>query len=283
MDILNSAYSDFFKTLYREDDLDRNLVYMKDLPTDPVLCRLKIKSDLVLSGGEFFALAFMHLGGNHIDHEILKNDEGLWIQETDKKEYTFSLPFNIALTGERLALNLLQRSCAISTSTKRLVNKAEPKGIKILDTRKTTPGLRALEKNAVVCGGGYNHRLGQADMWMVKDNHKKFFGGVTKAVEFFRSKRGFYTPIEVEIHDLDELKEAFDLGINHVMLDNFSPDEIEKAVAIKPLDCTYEVSGGVNLSNIETYLIEGVDAISAGFITSYPERVDISLKLEPLS
>lgn len=280
MDILNNAYQDFLKTLFAEDDLSRNLVYMKDLPAEPVVCRLKFKSDLVLSGGEFFTMAFQYLGAPHLDIELLKADEGKWISESDKKEYVFSLPFNIALTGERIALNLLQRSCAISTTTRRLVEKAKGSGVKILDTRKTTPGLRALEKNAVVVGGGFNHRLGQTDMWMVKDNHKKYFGGVTEAVEFFRKRNGFYTPIEVEIHDLAELKEAVDLGIKHMMLDNFSPEDIHNAMDIKPEDATYEVSGGVNLENIENYLISGVDAISSGMITSYPERVDISLKME---
>jgi nicotinate-nucleotide pyrophosphorylase (carboxylating) len=280
MDILNSAYHDFFKTLFEEDDLNRNLVYMKDLPNDQVKCRLKIKSDLVLSGGEFFVMAFQYLGAKHLDLDLLKSEEGQWIKAADKKEYVFTLPFNVALTGERIALNLLQRSCAISTSTKQLVEKASGSGVKILDTRKTTPGLRALEKNAVVIGGGYNHRLGQTDMWMVKDNHKKFFGGVKEAVDFFKSRNGFYTPIEVEIHDLEELKVAIDLGVRHLMLDNFSPADIKKAVEIKPAGVTYEVSGGVNLSNLQDYLIDGVDAISSGVITSYPERVDISLKME---
>jgi len=280
MDILNTAYQDFFKTLYTEDDLNRNLVYMKDLPNDPVTCKLKIKSDLVLSGGEFFAMAFQYLGAPHLDIELLKSDEGKWIKENNKKEFVFTLPFNIALTGERIALNLLQRSCAISTTTRKMVEKAEGSGVKILDTRKTTPGLRALEKNAVVVGGGHNHRLGQTDMWMVKDNHKKFFGGVKEAVDFFRSRNGFYTPIEVEIHDLAELKEALDMGVKHLMLDNFSPEDIRKAMDVKPESATYEVSGGVNLENLESYLINGVDAISSGMITSYPERVDISLKME---
>jgi nicotinate-nucleotide pyrophosphorylase (carboxylating) len=280
MDILNNAYRDFYETLFAEDDLSRNFVYMKNLPTEPVRCRLKIKSDLVLSGGEFFALAFQYLGASDLEIDLLKHDEGKWLLETDRKEYTFTLPFNIALTGERIALNLLQRSCAISTTTRRLVDKTEDFGIKILDTRKTTPGLRALEKNAVVEGGGFNHRLGQTDMWMVKDNHKKYFGGVREAVEFFKSRKAFYTPIEVEIHDLTELKEAVDLGVMHFMLDNFSLDDIHRAIDIKPDGATYEVSGGVNLSNIENYLIDGIDAISSGTITSYPERVDISLKME---
>ncbi len=280
MDILNSAYHNFFKTLFEEDDLNRNLVYMKDLPADPVKCRLKIKSDLVLSGGEFFVMAFQYLGAKNLDHDLLKEDEGKWIKGGDKKEYVFTLPFNIALTGERIALNLLQRSSAISTTTRRLVEATDGSNVKVLDTRKTTPGLRALEKNAVVIGGGYNHRLGQTDMWMVKDNHKKFFGGVKEAVDFFKARNGFYTPIEVEIHDLEELKVAIDLGVRHLMLDNFSPADIQKAIEIKPAGATYEVSGGVFIGNVQDYLIEGVDAISSGMITSYPERVDISLKME---
>lgn len=154
MELLKEANNEFFKNLYREDDLERNMVYLKRLPKDLVLCRLKIKSDLVLSGGEYFAGAFSYLGDVHIDHELLKKDEGKWILEEYKREYEFTMPFNVALTGERLALNLLQRSSAISSVTKNMVDKAAPKGIKIIDTRKTTPGLRSLEKNAVVSGGG---------------------------------------------------------------------------------------------------------------------------------
>jgi nicotinate-nucleotide pyrophosphorylase (carboxylating) len=257
-----------------EDDLGRNGYYTQSLPTDSVTCSLKIKDDLTIAGMPWFIESFRFLGAKLSD-ELLQW-EGKFLKKGS--ELNFELPFSLALTGERIALNLLQHASSIATYTTQFVDKAEKYKIAILDTRKTTPGLRALEKYAVRTGGGYNHRLGQTDMWMVKDNHKSFFGGVTEAVEFFKSQQGFYTPIEVEIHDLAELEVARELGIRHLMLDNFSPDQIREAVKVKAEGMTYEVSGGVRLDTIDNYLIEGVDAISIGALTYGAPAVDISLK-----
>ena len=113
---------------------------------------------------------------------------------------------------------------------------------------------------------------------MVKDNHKAFFGGLAEAVNFFRSQGGFYTPLIVEIHNLQEISEATNLGVKHLLLDNFSPEGVKKAIEMKEKGMTYEVSGGIRLHNLETYLIEGVDAISVGTLTNAPEIVDISFK-----
>lgn len=264
---------------FSEDDLQRNHSYISALPEDRVKCSLKIKDDLTLAGLPYFVEAFNYLGAE-LDYKKFKEFEGLSFSKEDKFEIKFDLPFSLALTGERIALNLLQRSSSIATFAKKFSDQATPKGIKILDTRKTTPGLRGLEKYATRLGGCFNHRLGQSDMWMVKDNHKSFFGGVKEAVEFFRNMNGFYTPIEVEIHDLNELKEAFDLGVKHLMLDNFSPDDIREAIKVKPSGVTFEASGGITLETIESYLIEGLDAISIGSITYGAPSVDLSLKYE---
>ena len=193
-----------------------------------------------------------------------------------------ALPFALAISGERVALNLLQRASSIATLTRRLVDKAQRRGIAILDTRKCTPGLRQLEKYAVYQGGGSNHRRGQTDAWMVKDNHKAFFGGLTPAVDFFRKQRAFYTPLIVEIDELSEIGEAVDLGIKHLMLDNFTPSQIHQALREKPRGVSFEVSGGITLDNIDHYLIEGLDAISLGGLTSAPPPVDISFKCSSL-
>jgi nicotinate-nucleotide pyrophosphorylase (carboxylating) len=190
----------------------------------------------------------------------------------------FSAPFSVALQVERTALNLLRRASAIATTTNMLSSKA--KKIKILDTRKTTPGLRWLEKYAVRVGGGFNHRLGQVDSFMIKDNHKSFFGGLKPAFDFFQSQGSFYQGIIAEIHNLQEFEEAVKLGIRHVMLDNFQIEDIKKAVKLKSDFMTIELSGGINLDNIENYLIDGVDAISSGSITEWPKPVDISLKMK---
>ncbi len=266
-----------FEHFFFEDDLSRNHSYISSLPDDNVACSLKIKDDLVLAGLPYFFGAFNYLGAN-LDFSELLVSEGKSFKKEDKEEIHFNLPFSLALTGERIALNLLQRASSIATFTAKFVELAKNSDTKILDTRKTTPGLRGLEKYAVRAAGGFNHRLGQSDMWMVKDNHKSFFGGVKEAVDFFRSMNGFYTPIEVEIHDLKELQVGFELGIKHFMLDNFSPEDIKKAVAIKPNGVTFEVSGGIRLNTIEDYLISGVDAISIGSMTYDAPAVDLSLK-----
>ncbi len=276
--IISKAVRPIIETFFSEDDLSRNLYYISSLPDDIVSCSLKLKDDMVLAGLPYFVEVFKFLGDETLDHDFFKKHEGREIKKLDGEEIHFELPFNVALTGERIALNLLQRASAIASYTKSYVDKAKDKNISILDTRKTTPGHRSLEKYAVRIGGGSNHRLGQTDLWMVKDNHKNFFGGVKEAVEFFQGMNGFYTPIEVEVHNSSEFFDVVELGVKHVMLDNFSPEEIRELIKKKPSDVTIEVSGGIRLSNIDNYLIEGIDAISVGAITYDAPHVDISLK-----
>ena len=262
---------------FEEDDLQGNAFYLSKLPSNEVECLLKIKSDVVLSGLPYFFSAFNYLGAK-VNDEIINKYEG---QRLNRGEViTFQLPFSIALTGERVALNLLQRASAVSTFTSKFVEQARPHGIHILDTRKTTPGLRSLEKYAVRMAGGHNHRFSQADVWMIKDNHKTFFGGLKPAWDFFQSMQTHYQSIVVEIHSLEELKLAFDLGVKHVMLDNFSREEILSAIEIKKPHVTYEISGGVNLENCQNYFIKGIDAISIGALTHSAPHVDFSMKIK---
>lgn len=275
---MKSTFKAAIANFYEEDDLSRNIFYQESLPTDVVKCQLKIKSALILAGLPWFEAAFQYLDEDFKLSSEIMSQEGAHKLKGDVID--FNLPFNIALNGERIALNLLSHGSSIASFTNEFVKKASKSGIKILDTRKTTPGLRSLEKYSVRCGGGYNHRLGQTDLWMVKDNHKKFFGGVEQAVDFFKSVGSFYNDIEVEIHDLVELEKALEMGINHLMLDNFSPEDIEQAVSIKKDKVTYEVSGGITLDTIDDYLLPGVDAISVGRITYGAPPVDISLKYE---
>ncbi len=275
--LVKKAIQDSIAEYFKEDDLSRNLNYITSLPSDMVECRLKIKDDMILCGLPYFTEAFNYLGAD-LNYEDFKKYEGQKYSKDENAEITFKLPFSIALTGERIALNLIQRASSIATYTNQYASLALDSGIKILDTRKTLPGYRALEKYAVVKGGGNNHRFGQSDMWMVKDNHKTFFGGVKEAINFFKEKNSFYTPIEVEIHDLNELQVALNEGVRHIMLDNFSPEEIKEAVKQKPEGVTFEVSGGVRLNTLESYLIEGVDAISIGALTYNAPAVDLSLK-----
>lgn len=278
--LLSKAIERDLEHFFMEDDLARNYNYLLKLPNDQVKGTVYFKSDMVIAGLPFFLQAFAFLGQvfTEDDHARLTQWEGRKVAAGDKFSLPLELNFSHALMGERIALNLLQQASSIATYTSQFVDIAKKYCIAILDTRKTTPGLRSLEKYAVTTGGGVNHRLGQADMWMVKDNHKQFFGGIAPAVNFFRSLHGFYTPIEVEIHDLQELQEATNLGINHLMLDNFTPQMVTQAIAYKKAGMTFEVSGGIRLETIESFCIPGVDAISIGAITYDAPHVDISFK-----
>lgn len=262
-----------------EDDLSRNLYYLSTLPGNSVKCELKLKSPMMLSGIPFFKAVFEYLG-HDLSEQISDGIEGTIYRENLPQVFYFEAPFNIALTGERLALNLLQRSSSISTYTHDFVALASPHNIRILDTRKTLPGLRWLDKYATRMAGASNHRFGQTDTWMIKDNHKEIFGGLEAAINFFNSVDCHYNNLVVEIHSLDEFETAGKLGIKHVMLDNFTPTEVRQACNQKPKGMTIELSGGMTLEKIQGYFIDGVDAISVGGLTSDFPRQDISLKFK---
>ncbi len=280
MSLLKSAIAEDLRRFFAEDDLSRNVFYLESLPNELVECQLKIKSEIFCSGIPFFIETFEYLGGvfSNVDKEKLMALEGTFVKKGTV--VPFQMPFSIALTGERVALNLLQQSSRISTLTQQFVKKVEHTQIKILDTRKTTPGLRHLEKYAVRIGGGTNHRLGQADSWMIKDNHKTFFGSLENAWNHFLNLKTFYQTIIVEIHDINEFKKALELGIQHVMLDNFTNQDLQEAIRLKQPNMTIEVSGGVKLDNIEQYLLDGIDAISIGALTHSAPHVDLSMKMK---
>jgi nicotinate-nucleotide pyrophosphorylase (carboxylating) len=187
-------------------------------------------------------------------------------------------PAAAILTGERTALNFLQRISGIATNTSQYVTLAKPHGIAILDTRKTTPGLRAFEKYAVRVGGGFNHRFGLYDQILIKDNHIRLAGSVSEAIRLARLAGG-NGKIEVETSTIEEVLEAVEARADHIMLDNMSPEMISHAVGIISGRAIVEVSGGVSLSNIEQYFIPGVDAISVGALTHSAPNIDISLEV----
>jgi nicotinate-nucleotide pyrophosphorylase (carboxylating) len=182
------------------------------------------------------------------------------------------------LTAERTALNFLTRLSGIATLTARFVEAVAPYRAVILDTRKTTPGWRVLEKYAVRCGGGRNHRMGLYDMVLIKDNHIAACGSITEAVRKVRAA-GVKVPIEVEVKDLDELREALELGVDRILLDNFSVEDIAEAVKIAEGRVPLEASGGVSLDNVEAIAAAGVDYISVGALTHSAPALDISLEL----
>ncbi len=278
MDVIFKAELESF---LREDGLEAHWPYWLSLPQDLVECQIFIKSDLVLSGVPFFQGVFELLAGTRSEELMgLRRYEGEKLKENKLPFFTFKMPFGVALTAERLALNLLSHCSAIATETRALAERARPFGIKILETRKTLPGLKAFQKYAVHVGGGYNHRTTQTDVWMIKDNHKSFFGGIAEALDFFNTQGALYQNTIVEIHNFKELEDAMALGVKHFLLDNFTPEQIRKAVEMKKENMIIELSGGINDSNLDSFLILGVDAISVGSLTYAPKAVDISLKIK---
>lgn len=181
------------------------------------------------------------------------------------------------LTGERLALNVLQRMSGIATATSQYVDAVAGYQTKILDTRKTAPGLRILDKYAVLAAGAQNHRFGLYDLVLIKDNHINFAGGISNAVEIVRSKYQNKYKIEVETSTIDEVKEALSSGVDIIMLDNMNTSMMKEAVGIINGKALTEASGGITLSGITDIAETGVDYISVGAITHSSPALDISL------
>ena len=183
------------------------------------------------------------------------------------------------LTAERTALNFLQRMSGIATLTKKFVDSVKGFKAKIIDTRKTTPCLRILEKYAVQCGGGINHRFGLYDGILIKDNHIKAAGGIIKAVKRVRDNAPHLIKIEVETKSLKEVKDALNCKADVIMLDNMDIPAIKKAVKLIDKRALIEVSGGVTLKNVSEIAATGVDYISIGALTHSARAVDISMEI----
>lgn len=184
----------------------------------------------------------------------------------------------LMLKAERTALNILQHMSGIASYTRQCVDAVEGTGASIADTRKTLPGLRALQKYAVTVGGGRNHRYNLTDAAMLKDNHIDAYGSITGAVNALRAKAGHMLQIEVETRNLDEVREALDCGVNVIMLDNMSIDEMKQACELINHRAKSEASGNVTLENIREVAETGVDIISLGALTHSVKAFDISMK-----
>jgi nicotinate-nucleotide pyrophosphorylase (carboxylating) len=185
-------------------------------------------------------------------------------------------PARAVLTGERVALNLVARLCGIASLTRRFVELADGTGATVLDTRKTTPGLRALEKYAVRCGGGANHRAGLYDAVLVKENHLRIAGGISAAVAALNGNG----EVEVEAETLDQVREALDAGVNRILLDNMTPEQVTEAVVVAGGRAQLEASGGISLATIRSYAETGVDFISVGALTHGARSLHVSLEVE---
>ncbi len=234
------------------------------------------KEDFILCGTSIAEMVFKELDQT-IAVTFSKKD-GMPVKKGERFGKVKGCLRNI-LTAERVALNFLQRLSGIATVTEKISSKARRYGIKILDTRKTTPLLRALEKYAVRMGGGFNHRFSLTDGVLIKDNHIAIIG-VKESVRRAKLIRSALVKIAVEVKNIQELKEALEAGAEHILLDNMTPEEIKDALLFKKEGVSFEISGGINIENIDNYLIEGIDYISLGFITHSAKSIDISLEIE---
>jgi nicotinate-nucleotide pyrophosphorylase (carboxylating) len=252
-----------------------------DITTDGILVQDNVatavvtaKEALVVCGMDIFQRVFLHLDSGakfpgspaEDGSEIAAQAEIIQIQAKT----------SALLKGERTALNILQRLSGIATLTRKFVEAAQP--VTILDTRKTTPGLRVFEKYAVHCGGGTNHRFGLFEAVLIKDNHIKIAGGISSAIKRIRQKTS--GKIEVETTNLDEVREALETGADIIMLDNMAPETVKEAVALIDGKSKIEVSGSMGLEGLSRYNQLGIDTISVGALTHSARSVDISMNIK---
>jgi nicotinate-nucleotide pyrophosphorylase (carboxylating) len=243
--------------------------------------RFLAKESLVICGIEVAEAVFAHLDPDNPEIETVFNDGDE--VEAGTVFATLKGYADVLLAGERVALNLIQRLSGIATLTRQYVEAINGTKAKIVDTRKTTPGLRMLEKYAVTIGGGKNHRFGLDDGVLIKDNHIALAGGVKAAVRAAKEKIGHLHKVEVEITNWAQLREAIEAGADIVMLDNQTPEEAAKLVEmshdLNPA-VLIEASGNMNLETVRNYAEAGVDLISVGKITHSARAVDISFKIQ---
>ena len=274
--ILNKFYvDDLIKTALKED------INYCDVTTDYLIPadqegegRLMAKADGIVCGTEAAARVFTLLDAD-TKIEFLKHDGDHVAYGEDIIKLRGKTA--VLLKGERTALNLIQHMSGIATAANRYVKITEGTNASIADTRKTLPGLRPLQKYAVMCGGAKNHRYNLSDAAMLKDNHIDAAGGITAAIEKLRSRIGHMTKIEVETRNLDELNEALAAGADVIMLDNMSPELMKQAVEITAGRAVLEASGGITDETLRAVAESGVDIISIGALTHSVKAFDISM------
>jgi len=237
------------------------------------------KEPLVIAGLDVARQVFEHLDNEVIfragykDGDVIK--DGGTVAEVEGK-------LQILLKGERTALNFLQRLSGIATCVRSYVDELANQSVRLVDTRKTAPGWRVLEKYAVRMGGAHNHRMGLYDGVLIKDNHIAACGGIIKAVDRIRANVSHLVKIEVEVSDLSQVKDAMDAGADVIMLDNMNIQKIKEAVAFINGKAVVEVSGGITKKELKPLADTGVDIISVGALTHSARCVDISMRISPL-
>ncbi|GAP71856.1 quinolinate phosphoribosyltransferase [Candidatus Symbiothrix dinenymphae] len=271
---------ELIRLAFKEDVGDGDHTTLSSIPADAMgTVQLLIKEAGVLAGVAVAEQIF-HTFDPDLKINVLIHD-GTEVKVGDVA-FTVEGRVQSLLQTERLVLNVMQRMSGIATTTRRYVKRLEGTHTRVLDTRKTTPGLRMLEKEAVKIGGGTNHRIGLFDMILLKDNHVDFAGGIENAIvraKQYCQEHGKNLPIEIEVRNFDELNEALRVGgIDRIMLDNFNVDDTRKAV--KTVNGQYETesSGGITYDTLRDYAETGVDYISVGALTHSVKSLDMSLK-----
>lgn len=277
---MKSLIDELIKLAFAEDIGDGDHTTLCSIPTDAMgKVQLIIKENGVLAGVEIARQIF------HTFDKDLKVD--VFIQDGTEVKYgdiAFTVEGKVQslLQTERLVLNVMQRMSGIATTTRKYVNQLKGTKTRVLDTRKTTPGMRMLEKEAVRTGGGVNHRIGLFDMILLKDNHVDFAGGISQAIkraQAYCKEKGKNLKIEIEVRNFDELQEAMNTGgIDRIMLDNFSIENTKKAVRMVNGKYEIESSGGITFDTLRDYAECGVDYISVGALTHSVKSLDMSLK-----
>ena len=259
-----------------KEDVPQTDITTEFIIGDDCSCSIDLiaKEEGIMAGLLVFERVFKLLG--EVKIEFFRRDG----DEVIKGEGIAKLSGNTKhiLTGERTALNYLQRMSGIATLTKNYVDKLEGSGVKILDTRKTTPNMRIFEKYAVKIGGGCNHRYNLSDGVLIKENHISAAGGIKEAVEIIRQNVSFVKKIEVEVESLDQISEALEAGVDIIMLDNMDSKLMKKAVGIINKKALIEASGNITLDNILEVASSGVDYISVGALTHSCRILDLSMK-----
>lgn len=280
MNFSSTEINDFIKRSLQEDIGSGDHTSLASIPAGKQgKARLIFKENGIVAGLDL-ALQIMKTVDSTLQVEFFKKD-GDFVNYGDIGFHVTGSVHAI-LASERLLLNCMQRLSGIATQTHHIVERVKGTNAKILDTRKTTPGLRLLEKWAVKIGGGYNHRFGLYDMILLKDNHVDYAGGISVAVNNsvdYLKKQNLNLDIEVETRNLDEVKEALALPeVKRIMFDNFTPAVMSEAVLLVNKQKETEASGGITLENIREYAETGVDYISVGALTHSVKSLDISLK-----
>jgi len=262
---------------FLEEDIGHQDITTDSLDTDRYIEAYMIaKEEGVLAGIEFAKEVYNLVGDCKLENFV---KDGASIKKGDILAIVYGSGKSI-LKAERLSLNIVQRLSGIATLTNKYVEKIKDTGVRLLDTRKTTPGFRAFEKYAVKVGGGDNHRFALYDMVMIKDNHIALAGSITEAVNQIKKKVSPMVKIEVEVSSFEQLEEALKNPVDVIMLDNMSATDVKKAVKLIDKSKLVEVSGNITVENIRDYALAGPDFISTGAVIHSAKWLDISLKFK---